>query len=537
MLQPKEFSMATPTIFPGLIVDIEDRILSHMGHQPYSLVALSGTCTLANGKLSNGKYFEALFAAQHPLLAKTDQVFLQLRTYYPDCCWKAACCLMLKDYTPFKMEFLQRPVSVMAPSFIAQKEPILAKKLTAETKDKQICGSFYQDPDSPIHQAWDAVNRDMDEQDNFMSQNYEIIKELLVPFDRTIKYLAANQRIDSELLPDSTMTKIATLQLFDALVHPSGIFSKDITEIEQYPIAQTLDLNRIEEYRKVIPFLCEIKENQETLAQKTIESNSKYLNLERERKLGIKEALACSKKLEYIEKNLTEVWRANHLHLLVDQYFARNAEKFAGNALMLVRVAQMCAMLDLECSSNEEEIDPRNPYRFFDTINFHYEENNLIWEMLYHQCANGAQAEQWAEKHCHIFSKELVDILTRLKTLTTAFIPIYFENLDLKDYVEKNYDVIKKGQLTEQLSNLTMLEKLLGTRQQNSFSESDDMFGTMQRPSRIFEILSKPIVNLLFLADSIDELLPTVSSLITHIEQHEEKIKVTEGDSRMGLGL
>ena len=508
--------MATPTLFPGLITDIEDRILSHMCHQPYDLVALSGTCSRAYGKLSSGKYFMRLFAAQHPLLAKTDQVFLQLRTYYPDCCWKVACCSMLKDYTPFTMEFLQRPGLAIASAFLLEKEQLVAKKLTAELEVKRICSSYYQDPSSPIHQAWEMSVKDENEYDVFFLQNYDQIKNLLAPFDHSLKFKMANLQFspytDPEEVPHEEKIKLATLRIFEMLVHPIclDLFSQDLAVMEAHPLMQAFDLNRIEEYRKVIPILSEINQSQEETYRKKCESFSQYNELERSRLLGVKEVKKSTKQLAYLDK--AEEWRVNQLNLLVDQYFARNAERFAGNALMLCRAAEMCTRFELD-RSTREAIESSQWRRFSDCFNS-YEENNLIWEMLYHQCANGVQEEQWAEKNCHNFSKELVDITLRLKALTIAFIPIYFESLDLKAYFQKNYDTIPELQL----SNLRLLKRNLIAEKQMFFSESEDVFGTMDRPARSIETLSKPIVNLLFLANSAGKLLPTLSFLIDHKE-------------------
>jgi hypothetical protein len=513
--------MAVSTIFPGLITDIENRILSHMASQPWDLVTLSGTCTFAYGKLCNEKYFGPLFAAQYPLLAKTDQVFLQIRQLYPQCSWKAACCLMLKGYTPFKIEFLQRPILVITSAIQAQKEQVLAKKLTAEFENHRICGSYYQDPNSPIHQAWETLIKDKEEHDVFCLQKYEEIKKLLAPFDRSIEYMFANlqfiPQIDPEEVSDEIKTNGATMSLFEMLVHPSclDLLSKDITVLEQHRVAEIVDLSRIEEYREVIPLLFEIKKNKEMLGQKGLESISKYTQLEEGRILSLKEARARSKELVWIEKNLAAVWRANQLHLIVDQYFAKNAERFAGNALMLFRVAHMCEIFNDRCCSYKDATDfSRTVKRFKENFNLWYEESDLIWEMLYHQCANGVVEDQWAEKHCVDLSEELVVIMATLQSLTTSFMPIYFRNLDLKSFVDEDYDVIKID-----LQSLKKIKADLSNGEQKSFSELDVLFGTQGPADPNFNSLRTLTINLLFVANNSNELLPTVSSLIEHIER------------------
>lgn len=531
--------MAIPTIFPGLITDIENRILTHMAPQPWDLVTLSGTCTFAYGKLCNEKYFGPLFAAEYPLLAKTDQVFLQLRQLYPKCCWKTACCLMLKGYTPFKIEFLERPILVITSAIQSQKEQVLAKKLTAEFENNRICGSYYQDPNSPIHQAWETLIKDEEEHDVFYLQKYEEIKKLLAPFGRSIEYMFANLQflphIDPEEVSDEIKTKAATMNLFEMLVHPScvDLLSKDIAVLEQHRVAEIIDLSRIEEYREVIPLLFEIKKNKEMLDQKRRESKSKYTQLEESRTLSVKEARARSKELVWIEKNLAAVWRANQLHLIVDQYFAKNAERFAGNALMLFRITRMCAIFNDHRYLNKNATDlSRSVQRYKENFNQWYDESNLIWEMLYHQCANGVVEDQWAEKHCIDFSEELVVIMARLQSLTTSFIPIYFRNLDLKSFVDKHYDVIKID-----LQSLIKIKADLSKGEQKSFSELDVLFGTQGPADPNFNSLRTPTISLLFLANYSNELLPTVSLLIEHIERCGKQPNLKENPSSTGTSV
>ena len=143
------------TIFPNIPTDIENRILHYMGERPGALVNLSGTSKVSYATLSNS-YFEQLLTEQHPLLAKTMTVFLQLKTYYSDLCWKNACCILHEGYKPFSNEFLARAIPSMTLRGEARREKMTAEKQAAECELQRICGSYYQDPCSLIHQAWEA---------------------------------------------------------------------------------------------------------------------------------------------------------------------------------------------------------------------------------------------------------------------------------------------------------------------------------------------------------------------------------------------
>lgn len=504
--------MAATTIFPGLSTDIDNTILYYMTPRARDLVDLSGTHKFAYNKLSNGKYFQQLFAGQHPLLAKTDHAFLQLRTHYLDCCWKVACCSMLKDYTPFKMEFLHRPVLALTSAYNQEKEGLLAKKQAEEFELKRICGSCYQDPGSPIHQAWEASIKEHSQYENFLIELQGKLKVILSRFDHSIEFcidkLKFLPNINSEELSHEKKLEFALGGLFGILCSQQclDLLSEDIAVIQQHPAAQVLDLNRIEEYRAVVPVLLELKKTQEMFSQNRLNLIEKYHKLEENRKCLVNGDQAYSNELVRIEKNLTDVWRSNHLLLLVDQYFARNAEKMLG-------VDFLCTHFDLtDININHFSNGAAKTFRgsaqeFKDSLNG-CEESSLIWEMLYHQCANGVHEDQWAEKHFHQFPHEYAEIMTRLQSLAKCFKSVYLSSIDLKTYVDKHFDAMK-GSL-----NYLIIIKVHLMQQLQEKSQSHLCISRYRLDASIFKLLN--------ISSNLQEVLPIVSTLIELIESHEE---------------
>ena len=120
--------------------------------------------------------------------------------------------------------------------------------------------------------------------------------------------------------------------------------------------------------------------------------------------------------------------------------------------------------------------------------------------------------------------------MSKLRAQTESFIPVYFRNLDLKVFVDANCDVSNKDQFKVELSSLKEIKDALSESPMKAFPELDVIDGTQCGPhAPMFKNLSEPLINLLFSANSVKELLPTVTSLIGHMEQlQEESLNLTE---------
>src|ERR1700733_1431527 len=169
-------------IFPKTTPDIDNIIIRYANADPRSLAKLSRTSTKAYLRLSNEGHFKQLFAAEHPLLAIAKDVFFQLRTYHPEFCWGIVCCLMQEDYTPFPKEFLERAFPSLTCDLNLQKSAIQARLQETEHKIQSICGSYYQDPNSPIHQAWVVKCAQENSSSSLGSSLQSTAFELLNPF-------------------------------------------------------------------------------------------------------------------------------------------------------------------------------------------------------------------------------------------------------------------------------------------------------------------------------------------------------------------
>ena len=153
------------TIFPKFISDIEPLIASFCDFK--SQINLSGVSKAAYKMLSNDGFFKALFKFQHPQLDSYDKQFTELCSYHPSNCYKIMCQVLNPTHWEIPL-FLSPPSEYLAPvhlgikwtsSFLNDALLLMISKLKTrkqelEARNKELCGSHYQDPSSLIDNAW-----------------------------------------------------------------------------------------------------------------------------------------------------------------------------------------------------------------------------------------------------------------------------------------------------------------------------------------------------------------------------------------------
>ena len=133
------------TIFNISSRDTEPLIISNLPHQDQ--VALSGVNKNAYQLLSNKPYFYNLFLSKYCSFETVEkQLEKKLAVFcnnHPSNCWKIVCCVFQASRTNFNPSFFNVEIA-----------DLKKQKDKYESRIKGICGDFYEDPSSPIHQAW-----------------------------------------------------------------------------------------------------------------------------------------------------------------------------------------------------------------------------------------------------------------------------------------------------------------------------------------------------------------------------------------------
>jgi len=137
------------TIFNQLCMpsNIELHMISFLPHEDQ--VTLSGVNKNAYKMLSNDDYFYKLFLMKYCSFETGEKCLEKqleiLCSRHPSNCWKVACCFFQASRMNFSNAFFNEEI------------PHLEKEISrCESRIKEICGNYYEDPSSPIHQAWIA---------------------------------------------------------------------------------------------------------------------------------------------------------------------------------------------------------------------------------------------------------------------------------------------------------------------------------------------------------------------------------------------
>ena len=137
------------TIFNQLCMpsDIELHMISFLPHEDQ--VTVSGVNTKAYKILSNNGYFYNLFLMKYCSFETGEKCLEKqleiLCNRHPSNCWKVACCFFQASRMNFSHAFFNEEIPHLE-----------MEKSRCESRIKEICGNYYEDPSSPIHQAWIA---------------------------------------------------------------------------------------------------------------------------------------------------------------------------------------------------------------------------------------------------------------------------------------------------------------------------------------------------------------------------------------------
>ncbi len=162
------------TIFPNTPSDIQKVII--LKCNPTGLIHLSGVNKEASTLLSN-EFFKKLHDDQHPYLAVFDRLFGKLCSYHPLNCWKVVCQVTDPSWKGYQGE--DKTVSIalrLSPSFVQEANSAAVLELESEKEKvvkriKEICGTHFEDPLSPIDQAWKGYKKN-EEEFRLVNQEY-----------------------------------------------------------------------------------------------------------------------------------------------------------------------------------------------------------------------------------------------------------------------------------------------------------------------------------------------------------------------------
>ncbi len=157
------------TIFPNSDDDVETHIIDFS--ETTDLIPLSRVNKAAQDKLKNEEIFKTRFFIEHPLLMKCPRIFRRVHENHPNSSWKLGYSAMRTDNFQVSLSFIKNSTESIAVALNNAKEAL-------EIYHTGLCGSRFADPASPIHKAWEAMQRGVQELQEIHSKRQQLLQDL-----------------------------------------------------------------------------------------------------------------------------------------------------------------------------------------------------------------------------------------------------------------------------------------------------------------------------------------------------------------------
>ena len=222
-------------------------MLSFLPHQDQ--VALSGVNKKAYQVLSNDSYFYDLFLKKYCSLEQGEKrlegQLKHLCFLHPSNCWKVACCVFQASRINFSQQFFDEAL----PKEVAH---LSEEKNRCELRKKKICGDFYEDPSSPIHQIWQTFK----EYENLLRDterlgeaSQSLFTQIVIHSGRFNEWNTFCQSLNFQECSSEQI--IAALPQFDERLVPIFIFSERCKELTTGMEAAQAIYKQLEKERKL----------------------------------------------------------------------------------------------------------------------------------------------------------------------------------------------------------------------------------------------------------------------------------------------
>ncbi len=348
--------------------DIDKEIIVRLAESPISIFCVSKVNRYFYWVMNNDKLFCALFNSQYPDLVKFKDIFFKnLSEMHNDKYWKIAYFNFFKPSLQcLPLCLYKEKISIICvdenPECVAWEN----KKEDCEKNLRDICGSFYADPDSVIDQVWKAYQEQL-----AISGVDPYTQELL----RRYSTLESHRKYYVEKIEK---------------------FSEQIYFLKN---EKTFFMNHLSE---VLILNCDGKFLQNFSEAKTLPENAAYLQFQ-----GSK----CKIELTQFHSNY-------FLPLISERNLAMGVQGYT----MLIQKLDECITWIDEIEEGAEGTAP-SVLRVCDKINsFSCPLKTYIWGTLYNQCANGTIQDRWAELHFHEFLPNLKLIVVEYRNQQFKFV-------------------------------------------------------------------------------------------------------------------
>jgi TolA-binding protein len=374
------------TIFPNTPSDIQKVII--LKCNPTGLIKLSGVNREASALLSN-EFFKKLYDDQYPNLAVLDLLFGKLCSYHPSNCWKVVCQVMDPSWKGYQGE--DKTVSIalrLSPSFVQEAKSAAVLKLESEKeKDvnriKEICGTHFEDPHSPIDQAWKAYKKNEEEfrlvQQEFSQSQGQILIVEAPDHDKFTSILAVIEGDLDQSNVERTVERFISIS-YEQFVEKIDAGTKEISEEEFLVYQKIAKVTQLEQKLHAIWIRME-------------EFRKQYQDLEQERYQGPFHIESTDSLINDYNSNGASI----HMHELTNEW--NRARNIIENIESKTQLSK-CNDLIMKLISTPVEQTPEAFAEIRSLINASADEYRInIWNNLYKLSGNHVTEDSWAENH------------------------------------------------------------------------------------------------------------------------------------------
>ena len=375
-------------IFPILPSDVQKLIISFCDAK--SLVRFGGVAKEVFGLLTN-EVFNKIYKDLHPALNSYDKLFSNLRSIHPSNCWKVICQVMDPSWKGYNGSIAKS----LNPSFlqeaISHTASLKSQREATAVKLKEICGSYHQDPNSQIHQAWHEANKNHQEIDSLVHQLREIVRQM-------------NNLIASKPHIQFTETQVQSIiaDVKGGLNESNSIIKRFLSMSYEEFVKQTElgrngmsteHFNLHQEYAKLTLSLNQISQELNIKREQGYTSREKYECLEGERKRLESEIKCVNPYIQFFDSNPENA----HISHLTSQWATAHAIK---ETIQTKPHLEKCKTLVQTLLTDPTLSTPETLGAIRNLINACADKSRIaIWGDLYFKCAGGVEEDSWAENH------------------------------------------------------------------------------------------------------------------------------------------
>lgn len=349
--------------------------------------------------------------------------------------YKIVCCILIKNRITIPATGYKQAMPFLIATLA---KPVLQR----ENSLTQICGGYYQDPNSPIHQAWQEYENVLHELNN-LQKDYDYFRE------NEIQMFELCERTSDEYLTFEIKRKIITqkiIKIESTLLKGNNLSASKIDSLKKKKLNLETKLQKIcgngyqdpnspihqawvADAQTRFRYLSATKHSKDYLAleEAAITRLNFYKGYESKRQRLVQEIAVLNKDIELLknEKEAKQCGQSAYNYFLEDTvaesiYEIRHAIK--NHQTLITDLEEICRLIQEEILSaipNKERCE--NIQNLINSLSEGKKNciSRYVWQTLFDCCSSNVKEDKWAEvhfaDHLPVFLHVIQEVITKLQ--------------------------------------------------------------------------------------------------------------------------